>query len=105
MGESRTYLLQDAGEDTYEANRSLGLPDDCRDFSDAAILLKHFVGLKPFRLLTNNPKKIDDLAEFGLHDVTRQKHVTGVGQFNKRYLHAKQTWGHGLDDEDFQTED
>ena len=25
-----TYLLQDAGADTYEANRSLGLPDDDR---------------------------------------------------------------------------
>ncbi|MEM7080869.1 MAG: hypothetical protein AAF513_19805, partial [Pseudomonadota bacterium] len=23
-----TYLLQDGGEDTYQANRSLGLPDD-----------------------------------------------------------------------------
>ncbi|MDA7723911.1 GTP cyclohydrolase II [Pseudomonadales bacterium] len=100
-----TYLLQDSGEDTYEANRSLGLPDDCRDFSDAAILLKHFVGQKPFRLLTNNPKKIEDLAAQGLNLVTREKHVTGVGQWNKRYLHAKQTWGHGLDDEDFQTGD
>jgi GTP cyclohydrolase II len=29
-----TYLLQDAGEDTYQANRSLGLPEDSRDFSD-----------------------------------------------------------------------
>ena len=34
-----TYLLQDAGENTYQANRSLGLPDDSRDFSDAAFLL------------------------------------------------------------------
>ena len=33
-----TYLLQDAGENTYQANRSLGLPDDSRDFSDAAVL-------------------------------------------------------------------
>jgi len=30
-----TYLLQDGGEDTYQANRSLGLPDDSRDFTDA----------------------------------------------------------------------
>ena len=29
-----TYLLQDAGEDTYQANQSLGLPDDSRDFSE-----------------------------------------------------------------------
>ena len=57
-----TYLLQDSGEDTYQANRSLGLPDDSRDFTDAAILLKHFVGNESFRLMTNNPKKLDDLA-------------------------------------------
>ena len=38
-----TYLLQDAGENTYQANRSLGLPDDSRDFSDAAYLLSNCV--------------------------------------------------------------
>ena len=37
-----TYLLQDAGEDTYEANRSLGLPDDSRDFSDARFAAQVF---------------------------------------------------------------
>jgi GTP cyclohydrolase II len=95
-----TYLLQDAGEDTYEANRSLGLPDDSRDFTDAAVLIKHFVGAEAFRLLTNNPKKIEDLQHFGLQDITQEKHVTGVSQWNKRYLHAKRSWGHKLDDED-----
>ena len=95
-----TYLLQDAGEDTYEANRSLGLPDDSRDFSDAAVLLKHFAAGQPFRLLTNNPKKLNDLAEHGLRDVTRVKHVTGVSEANRKYLKAKQSWGHKLDAED-----
>ena len=95
-----TYLLQDAGEDTYQANRSLGLPEDSRDFTDAAILIKHFVGLEPFRLLTNNPKKIEDLTRFGLHEITQEKHVSGVGEWNKRYLHAKKEWGHRLDDDD-----
>lgn len=95
-----TYLLQDAGENTYQANRSLGLPDDSRDFSDAASLLKYFIGEKPFRLLTNNPKKVDDLNAAGLHNVTRVKHVIGVADANKEYLAAKQDWGHQLDDED-----
>jgi 3,4-dihydroxy 2-butanone 4-phosphate synthase/GTP cyclohydrolase II len=95
-----TYLLQDAGEDTYQANRTLGLPDDSRDFSDAASLLKHFVGNKPFRLLTNNPKKVNDLADLGLEGITRVKHVTGVTDSNRNYLTAKQTWGHKLDPED-----
>jgi len=95
-----TYLLQDAGEDTYEANRSLGMPDDSRDFSDAASLLKYFVGGKPFRLLTNNPKKVNDLGAFGVSGITRVKHVSGVTASNRRYLSAKQDWGHEISKED-----
>jgi len=95
-----TYLLQDSGEDTYQANRSLGLPDDSRDFTDAAILIKHFIGRESFRLLTNNPKKIEDLTNHGLRGITQEKHVSGVGEWNKRYLRAKKEWGHSLDDED-----
>ncbi|MCH7980010.1 MAG: GTP cyclohydrolase II [Proteobacteria bacterium] len=100
-----TYLLQDAGEDTYQANRSLGLPDDSRDFGDAASLLKHFVGGKPFRLLTNNPKKVHDLNAFGLADITPVKHVCGVGENNRRYMQAKRNWGHEIDSEDLATGD
>lgn len=95
-----TYLLQDDGEDTYQANRSLGLPDDSRDFSDAAALLKYFGDGKPFRLLTNNPKKIKDLAAAGLTEITPVKHVFGVTDSNRRYLAAKQDWGHDLTPED-----
>jgi GTP cyclohydrolase II len=92
-----TYLLQDSGEDTYQANRSLGLPDDSRDFSDAAALLRYFVGERPVRLLTNNPKKVEDLAKYGLAEVERVPHVFGVNPRNRRYLEAKKTWGHDLD--------
>ena len=95
-----TYLLQDAGENTYQANRSLGLPDDSRDFSDAGSLLKFFLKDRPFRLLTNNPKKVNDLKAMGLEGITRVKHVTGVGDKNRRYLTAKQDWGHELTPED-----
>lgn len=95
-----TYLLQDGGENTYQANRSLGLPDDSRDFSDAATLIKYFRGDGPFRLLTNNPKKIDDLTAAGLGKITTVKHVCGVTDANKRYLEAKRSWGHKLGDED-----
>ncbi|MEO0579698.1 MAG: GTP cyclohydrolase II, partial [Pseudomonadota bacterium] len=77
-----TYLLQDAGENTYQANESVGLPVDSRDFSDAAALLLYFLGNRPFRLLTNNPKKIDDLNAAGLTKITPVKHVIGVGADN-----------------------
>lgn len=99
-----TYVLQDAGENTYQANRSLGLPDDSRDFSDAASLLKYFQGDRPFRLLTNNPKKLNDLSDFGLKNVTAVKHVTGVSDSNRNYLTAKKDWGHDFDSEDLQSE-
>ena len=95
-----TYLLQDAGENTYQANRSLGLPDASRDFTDAAVLLKYFVGQKPFRLLTNNPKKLEDLAAHGVKQVIQEKHVHGVVDTNRKYLEAKRGWGHVLEDDD-----
>ena len=98
-----TYLLQDAGENTYQANRSLGLPDDCRDFTDAAAILLHLLGDRPFRLLTNNPKKIADLEQHGLNHIQPERHVVGVGDWNRRYLVAKRDWGHLLSDEDLGT--
>ena len=97
-----TYLLQDGGENTYQANHSLGLPDDSRDFDDAASLLKYFQGDRPFRLLTNNPKKISDLEEQGLKNITPVKHVIGVGDVNRDYLAAKRDWGHYLSSEDIE---
>lgn len=96
-----TYLLQDGGENTYEANRSLGLPDDSRDFSDAASLIKFFRGAGPLRLLTNNPKKVTDLSDAGIVGITPMKHVFGVTDSNKRYLAAKRDWGHELAEDDF----
>lgn len=91
-----TYLLQDAGENTYQANRSLGLPDDSRDFSDAAAILLRLLGgeARPLRLLTNNPQKAAALREHGFPRVTMEPHVAGVGEHNQRYLEAKRDWGH-----------
>lgn len=95
-----TYVLQDAGENTYQANRSLGLPDDSRDFSDAAALLKYFLRDRAFRLLTNNPQKVADLVNFGVRHITPVKHVIGVTDTNREYLRAKRDWGHELDEDD-----
>jgi len=93
-----TYLLQDGGQNTYQANRTLGLPDDSRDFSDAATMLLYLMGGdRPFKLLSNNPKKLDDLHERGLSKITPIKHVTGINKWNARYLQAKREWGHTLD--------
>ena len=95
-----TYLLQDDGENTYQANKSLGLDEDSRDFSDAAALLHYFAGERPIRLLTNNPKKINDLKSFGLKQVTPVKHLAGINHNNKNYLVAKRDWGHLIEDDE-----
>ena len=36
----------------------------------------------------------------GLAGITPVKHVFGVTEANRRYLSAKQGWGHRIDDED-----
>lgn len=59
------YKLQSEGMNTYEANNHLGFPDDLRDFSEAAQMLKA-LGLEEIRLITNNPKKIRELVENGI---------------------------------------
>lgn len=95
-----TYVLQDSGEDTYQANRSIGLPDDSREFSDAAAMLLYLRGDRPLRLMSNNPMKQAHLLASGLHHVQREKHVTGVSAANRRYLDAKRGWGHRIEPDD-----
>lgn len=98
-----TYLLQDSGQNTYQANRSLGLPEDSRDFGDAAAMLLYLLGGdRPFILLTNNPKKVEDLSRGGLTHIRTRKLVAGVTEYNKRYLNAKRDWGHQLNPEDIE---
>ncbi len=91
-----TYLLQDDGQDTYEANVSLGLPEDSRDFSDAAVVLKYLLKGKPIRLLTNNPLKREHLEKSGQPVSEMVPHVAGVGENNKRYMQSKRSKGHLL---------
>ena len=94
-----TYILQDMGQDTYDANRSLNLPVDSRDFSDAAIVLRHFLQSPPqVRLLSNNPIKRKALLENGVAVVQTERLVTGISNHNLRYLHAKKEHGHDLGD-------
>jgi GTP cyclohydrolase II len=82
------YALQDAGLDTYEANRALGRGDDERDYRAAAQMLLA-LGVDRIRLLSNNPDKAGQLDTFGV-TVTEQV-PTGVhlSAANSRYLAAK----------------
>ena len=89
-----TYVLQDCGEDTYQANRSLGLPDDSRDFSDAAVVLRYLLGGRPLRLLSNNPDKRAQLEQHGQAVSEVVPLVVGVCEHNLRYMRAKRAKGH-----------
>jgi GTP cyclohydrolase II len=85
----RAYQLQDQGRDTVEANLDLGLPVDTRDYQVAARMLTH-LGVKSVRLMTNNPKKMSKLAEYGVEIVERVPVLTAHTPENVGYLRTKQ---------------
>ena len=90
------YLLQGDGLDTYAANRALDFDDDQRDFRLAAAVVDHFLGDRPFDLLTNNPSKVESLERFGVTGATRLGLVEGASSHNECYLRAKRAHGHFL---------
>lgn len=92
----RAYALQDEGLDTVDANVALGLPVDARSFDCAAEILKH-LGVRSVHLLSNNPRKKDELVKAGM-PVTRVVPVVPPHNHeNVRYLNTKRTrMGHDL---------
>jgi GTP cyclohydrolase II len=92
-----TYLLQECGHDTYEANSVLKLPEDARTFDDAGHILKFLYAGKSIRLLTNNPNKIAAMQRVGIEVAQRLELVVGVGPQNAGYLRAKAVRGHLFD--------
>lgn len=94
-----TYILQDDGQDTYQANVSLGLPEDSRDFTDAGIVLRYLLGGRPIRLLSNNPLKREHLERAGQPVSEMLPVVTGISEHNLRYLRSKRSKGHALPDD------
>jgi len=79
----QAYNLQDQGMDTVDANIHLGHLADEREYSIAALMLQS-LKIKSIRLMTNNPKKIDELKKLGIHvagriPVEAQAHNDNVG--------------------------
>ncbi len=97
----RAYALQDAGRDTVQANEELGFQPDLRDYGIGAQILVH-LGVKKFRLLTNNPRKVVALEGYGLQIVERLPLQIRPGKYNARYLRTKhEKLGHLFDAEEF----
>ncbi|TKE98841.1 GTP cyclohydrolase II [Vibrio kanaloae] len=91
------YRLQSEGMNTYEANNHLGFGDDLRDFTEAAEMLRA-LGTTKVRLLTNNPKKINELRSFGIEIEEVVKTSAHIKSGNESYLKAKVSHGkHNLD--------
>ena len=84
----RTYMLQDQGADTVDANALLGLPIDRRDYGEAAAVLGS-LGVKSVRLLTSNPAKAAGLQRGGIDVVEVIPVVSSPHLRNIEYLQTK----------------
>src|SRR5262249_28497430 len=93
----RAYALQDAGQDTVEANLSLGFEADLRQYECCAEILKQ-LGLRRIRLMSNNPDKIEAIRRAGLEIVERVSIEVEPDETTAQYLRTKkEKMGHLLD--------
>lgn len=92
----KAYKLQEEGQDTVEANLSLGFKSDERDYGVGAQILRH-LGIKKIRLLSNNPKKRAGLLGYGLEIVETVQIEMQPNEHNKAYLQTKRDkMGHDI---------
>ncbi len=84
----KAYKLQECGQDTVEANISLGFKPDLRDYGVGAQIILD-LGFTTFNLITNNPKKIIALKGYGLNVNDIVKLESEINQYNKRYMDTK----------------
>ena len=84
------------GLDTVEANAKLGFASDLRDYGIGAQIL-YDLGVRKFRFLTNNPKKVVGLEGYGIQMVEQVPIRAQPNPHNARYLETKrEKMGHLL---------
>lgn len=86
LNKVNAYALQDIGFNTVEANHQLGFEADQRNFSIVGDILSHF-GIKKIRLLTNNPKKLNEIKDVEI--IERVPIVITANPYNEGYLKVK----------------
>ena len=84
----KAYALQEKGQDTVQANISLGFQPDLRNYGIGAQILRD-LGYTKFKLITNNPTKIIALKGYGLEITERVALKTPLNKYNERYIHTK----------------
>lgn len=83
----RAYVLQDSGQDTVQANLSIGQPVDDRTYEDAASILQ-LLQITALTLLTNNPEKIAAIKGSGISITSAPLEVI-ANKHNQKYLETK----------------
>jgi GTP cyclohydrolase II len=97
LNKMRAYALQDNGLDTVDANHALGFDTDERLFLPAARILQA-LNVSKIQLITNNPDKISQLEQHGIHVTSRVPLALDSNPHNRHYLKTKQTrTGHLID--------
>ena len=84
----KAYALQEKGQDTVQANISLGFQPDLRNYGIGAQILRD-LGYTKFKLITNNPRKIIALKGYGLEIESRIELKTPLNKYNEKYMHTK----------------
>jgi len=84
----QAYNLQDQGLDTVDANIHLGHLADEREYDLAALMLKD-LKVSSVSLMTNNPKKIEELVRLGITVDQRIPVETNIHNDNEEYLKTK----------------
>ncbi|MBA2656296.1 MAG: GTP cyclohydrolase II [Tatlockia sp.] len=93
----KAYALQEQGYDTVDANVKLGFPADNRNYAIGFQILKH-LGLDAIKLLTNNPKKVEAMEDYGIKVLERLPLTVKTTVENRKYLKTKQQkLGHLID--------
>lgn len=97
LNKLKAYELQDKGLDTVEANLHLGFPMDLRRYGVGAQILRD-LGVRRFKLLTNNPKKVVGLQGFGLEMLEQIPLKAPINDENRFYMQTKvEKMGHDFD--------
>ena len=91
----KTYVLQEQGCDTVEANIKLGFQPDLREYWIGAQILRD-LGVKSLRLMTNNPNKVYGLDGFGLRVAERVPIEVEPQQYDRFYLQKTNAANEGL---------